>query len=291
MPTVLGYTESRKPQLARGMQMAHAETASDRTGWWVRTETVSEQQGKLLAVLNTREHHAIVVERSASGSFKIYDGPSQKIIEAGNRPAAIDAMLTSIDGQRSTGPVRIHLRGFESREGRGFTKSAELQLAGMGGPDRPIIATIEREAVTPEQLKAILSEKYKFEEIKVTKVSDPFLTELGEVGVDVEATVRPARGLKALMLRFRVILHEGVQMTQNLLAAIHARIARAFTMGEIQQVDADTLILTKTLIDDLKRISPDIKYVEGRVVHESKDVYIAENPDYQRDSATALAAA
>jgi len=232
------------------------------------------------------------VEQTASGSFRLYDGPSQKIVEAGNRPAAIDAMVTFMGRQKSAGPVRLHLRGFEPREGKGFTQSADLQLAGMGGGgDRTVVATIEHEAVSPEELRAILADKYKFDQIKVTKVSDPFLTEHGEVAVDLEATVRPARGVRALILRFRVILREGVQMTQALLTAIHGRIARAFTLGEIQQVDADTLILTKTLIDDLQRISPDIKYVEGRVVHESKDVYIAENPAPQCASGTALAAA
>jgi hypothetical protein len=291
MRAALGFSDAVKPEAARGMQLAHVETGSDRTGWWVRSDTVTEPQSRLLGALNTGGRHTIVIERTRSGSYHLYDGPSQKIIEAGNRPAAIDAMLTSMKDGKSDGPVRLHLRGFEPREGKGFTKSAELRLAGMGGETRQVTATIEHEPLTPEELKAMLIEKYKFDEIKVTKVSDPFLTERGEVGVDVEAEVKPVRGVKALLLRFRVILREGVQMTHELMAAIHMRITNAFKAGELQAGPEGTLFLTKTLIRDLERISPDIKYVEGRVVHESKDVYIGDNRNTQRASRVAVAAA
>jgi hypothetical protein len=257
----------------------------------VRTDVITEQQANLLRALDTEGRHTIVIERTRSGSYHLYDGPSQRIVEAGNRPAAIDAVLASMNGRKGAGPVRLHLRGFEPREGKGFTKSAELQLAGLGGEERTVTATIENEPLAPEELKAMLADKYRFDEIKITKVSDPFVTERGEVGVDVEAEVRPVRGLKALLLRFRVILREGVQMSQELLTAIKTRIMGAFGAGEIKEGAEGTLLLTSILIRDLERISPDIKYVEGRVVHESKDVYIGDNRYPRRGSGITRTAA
>jgi hypothetical protein len=291
MPAALGFTDAARPEVARGMQLKHAAARSDRTGWWVRTDVITEQQANLLRALDTEGRHTIVIERTRSGSYHLYDGPSQRIVEAGNRPAAIDAVLASMNGRKGAGPVRLHLRGFEPREGKGFTKSAELQLAGLGGEERTVTATIENEPLAPEELKAMLADKYRFDEIKITKVSDPFVTERGEVGVDVEAEVRPVRGLKALLLRFRVILREGVQMSQELLTAIKTRIMGAFGAGEIKEGAEGTLLLTSILIRDLERISPDIKYVEGRVVHESKDVYIGDNRYPRRGSGITRTAA
>jgi hypothetical protein len=189
----------------------------DRTGWSVRSEVVTEPQARILGALDNGGRHTIVIERTVTGSFHLYDGPSRRIIEAGNRPAAIDALMASVGEDNSgAGPVRLHLRGFGPREGQGFAKSAELQLAALGENKRTITVSIEDHPFSPDELKAILADSYKFDEIKVTKVSEPFVTERGETAVDVEAQVRPLRGFQKLLLRFRVILREGIQVTGEL---------------------------------------------------------------------------
>jgi hypothetical protein len=290
--TVLAFGDAAKPEAARGLQLAHACGSSDRTGWWVRTDVVTEPQARLLGVLGGRDQHTIVIQRTAAGIFQLFDGPSHRMIEAGNRPAAIDAMLASMGGSDS-GPIRLHLRGFEPWEGQGFVKSGELQLEALHAKERTITATIEDQThpLNTEELKAILAEKYKFDEIEITKISKPFLTERGETALDVEAKVKPVSGLKALILRFRIILREGAQATQELISAITLRIQTAFHSGEIQAAPDGTLLLTKVLIRDLERVHPDIKYVEGRVVHESKDIYVAHNRNPQLGFAIARAAA
>ncbi len=284
MPAVLGFTDAVKPQAARGLQLAQTAAVTDRTGWWVRTESVSPQQAGLLGALRADGSHVMVVERTRLGSYRLYDGASQRIVEAGNEPAAIDAMLFSMEGRQSSGPVRLHLRGFEPREGKGFTKSAELRLAGFGGEDRPITATIEDTPLSPDELKAMLVEKYRFNDIKITKISDTFVTEKGEVGVHVDAEVAPVHGFRALLVRFTVILREGVQMTQELLATIQSHIMNVFRTGAYAETSDGNLLLTHIIVKDLEKVSGDIKYVQVKITREAKDLYGDYHRDSQRDS-------
>ena len=98
----------------------------------MRTEGVTKQQASLLGALDTEGHHAIVIERTPSGSYALYDGPSQRIIEAGNRPAAIDAMLYSMNSSKAAGPVAsCSIRHcFTSRRAASSASSAQSHLSG-----------------------------------------------------------------------------------------------------------------------------------------------------------------
>jgi hypothetical protein len=218
------------------------------------------------------------VERNAAGTYTLYDGPSKRILQAGTQPGAADAVLAYIGPRQGKTPVRLYLRGFEPREAKGFVKSTELQLAGFDEPPR-LSATVEDSEIEPRQLKALLQEKYNFREARIRSVSEPFVTEEGLTGVHVDAEIPALRaGKPPLLVRIKVILRQGVEMTAQLMAAIRQRIISAFMSGEIR-VDEDTLLKTGVFVKTLERISPDVSYVEVKVVKEGKDLHIVRNRD------------
>jgi hypothetical protein len=127
---VLQYPVGRQSVTGRGLEANHIPAAIRRTGWWQHAGSLGPKETHLLSALNSDGSHAIVVERTLEGRYLLFDGPSKRILQADNQPAAIDAMIAYAGPGK--GPVRVHLRGFDARSAHGFTQSADLQLAGFG---------------------------------------------------------------------------------------------------------------------------------------------------------------
>jgi len=286
---VLSFVEGHAPAPGRGFELTQASAYSDRTGWWVGENSISDAQARLIRALDSTQEHAIVVQRNADGGYLLFDGPSKRIVVARTQPSATDAVAAYIHGKRASAaaPVRLHLRGFEPREARGFASSTELQLAGDGEPLR-LITTAERSEMAPEELKAMLTEKYNFREVKIKSISEPFVTEEGETGFHVDAEIAAANSAKPpLLVRITIMLKRGFQTTAQLLAEIRLRIMSALTSGEIQLGPDDTLLRTHAFIETLKSIHKDIGSVELKVTKEGKDLHIVRNWDAAADAGTA----
>ena len=277
MSEVLAFKASQQTAVVRGFTPEHVTTAVDRTGWWVNEGSLAEKQAVLLEHGYQNGSHAIIVERTADGGYMLFDGPSRRFLQANNEPAAIDALLSYTGAGKRAGPVRLHLRGFEPRAARGFTQSAELQMASFGETGE-IRATLETAEVDALKLKALLSEKYNFREVSIKEVSQPFVTENGEMAIHVDAEVAVFKAKEPLHVRFQIALKRGIQMTAEVVQQIKLTILNAFRGGEIRAADDGTLLLTQKIIGDLQRINPDISHVNARIVSkEVKDLYIVQN--------------
>jgi hypothetical protein len=269
MGDVLAFQGAHVPDAERGFQAGLASPSLRGSGWWVGDHSINPAQSRVVEALHSEHLHAIVVERTPDGHYMIFDGPSRRVIQANTQPAATDAVMAYIDPHGAARPVRLHLRGFEPREAKGLTQSAELQLAGFEEPPE-MTATVEGSDIPPERLKAFLTEQYNFREVTIRDISEPFVTPEGEVGVHVDADIAAVKPEHPpLRVRITVMLKKGLQMTADMLSAIRLRITSAFASGEIRVTSDDTLLMTHAFVKSLEKISPDIGYVEVKVTNGS----------------------
>jgi hypothetical protein len=280
----LNLTGAHRPSLARGFEPEHAPAYAEKAGWWTGGAKPSNGEGQLVDALNSKAVHTIVIERNGNAGYNVFDGPRQQIIHASTKPGTVDAVYALLDSERTPrGDVHLHFRGFDPREAKGFVQTARLHAEnGAHPPD--FTATVDDSKIDPAELKVILSEKYNFHEVSIQRISDPFLDTEGRTAIDVEASVKAANANKpSLLVRIRIVLKEGIQMTADLLATIKETILQAFSLHPGAFSD-DSIRMTATFVKSLEKAHPGIHSVEVKVTKEGKDVYIVRDQQIGRDA-------
>ncbi len=276
LPDSLNFTAAHHPSIDRGFEPEHAPAYAEKAGWWTGNANPSESQARLADALNSTKRHTIVIERNGNDGYSIFDGPRHQILHASTKPGTVDAVLTLLaDERKSDIGVHLHFRGFDPREAKGFVQTAELQAE--GGARRPeFTASLDDAEFDPADLKAFLAERYNFHEVEIQSVSKPFLTAEGKTAVDVEAKIPSATGKPSLLVRIRVVLKAGLEMTAELMNTIREAILTAFALHPVALPD-DSVIMTATFVKSLEKVNPKIDYVDLKVTKEGKDLHIVLN--------------
>jgi hypothetical protein len=109
------------------------------------------------------------------------------------------------------------------------------------------------------------------------------------MAVHVDAQIAVIKAQEPLHVRFLIAMKRGVELTAELIGRITETIRSAFRTGQLQVAQDNTLLLTGKILDDLRRIDPEISYVHARVSsREVKDLYIVLNREaLPRSSASA----
>jgi len=168
-------------------------------------------------------------------------------------------------------PVRIHLRGFDVRQGKGFLESAEFQ-AGEVKP-KVVARTIDEGRLTSSELSEILTKEYDFKNATIEEVGSIVEDQLGS-HLDVAAKI-PAKAVSKppLLVRIRIFFEKGFAVTQEVLSAILDKV-RNF---KAQFVPGPNGVLDPlaAFAADLERTHPGVK-LDIRLSKENKDIHIGD---------------
>lgn len=279
----LNLTERHRPSLARGFEPEHA-TYAQTAGWWTGSSNPSPGETQLLNALNSKSFHTIVIERNGNHGYTVFDGPRRQIIHASTKPGTVDAVYAIIDSERlAAADVHLHFRGFDPREAKGFVETAKLRAENGARPPE-FAATVDNADIDPTELKTILSEKYNFHEISIRSISDIFLDNEGRAAVDVNAAIRPVNANRpSLLVRIRIVLKTGIEMTVDLITMIKQTILQAFSMHP-EVLSDDSIRMTATFVKSLQGSNDAIHSVEVKVTREGKDMYIVRHQQPERSA-------
>ena len=271
LPDVLGFAGEAKPAELRGLQSAHLGSGGEAIGWRPSVTAVSPEDGAVLRAFDprkaagTQELKPFVITRKVDGSFVVVGGPAQRV-EAADLPSAIDAVTSSIRNGSVSGDVNLHFRGFDPRQAKGFVRTADLDLAESNVHPK-LYASVEN-SMTPEEMESLARDEFDFSRAETPRVIDQGVVEGGLQKIDLEVAV-PAReaAQPSMLLRIRIFLEQGLQMTSEILTSIH-QMLRSITS------DINTIAAGQRVLQDLRAIHPGIKGIELRLSRQSKDVLL-----------------
>ena len=279
---VLGFVGDAKPAERRGLESAHLGSGGEEIGWRPSVAAVSPDDGAVLRAFDPRKARAekltpVVITRSAEGRYVI--GSAAQRVEASDLPSAIDAVTSSIRNGSVPGDVNLHFRGFDSRQAKGFVRSAELDL-NESDVHPKLYASIET-SMNPEELGTLARDEFDFSRAESPRIVDQRLTSDGIQQVDVELAV-PAReaARPSLLLRIRIFVEQGFQRTGEILASIQ-RVVQSIAG------DLNTIVAGQNVLRDLKTLHPGLKGIELRLSRQSKDVLLVHFHNRIHDSRTA----
>jgi hypothetical protein len=265
---VLGFVGEAKPAALRGLQSAHLGSGGEEIGWRLSHAAISPEDGAVLRAFDPRNKGAgkltpLVITRSTDGSYVVVGGPTRRF-EASDLPSAVDAVTSSIRSGSVSGDVNLHFRGFDSRQAKGFVRTAELDLNESDFHPK-LYASIET-SMNPEELARLSRDEFDFSRAESPQVVAQDLTEEGIQKVDLEVSV-PAReaARPSLLLRIRIFFEQGFQLTSEILASIQ-QVVRAIAG------DLNTIMAGQRVLRDLRTIHPGVKGIELRLSRQSKDV-------------------
>lgn len=274
LPDSLNFTAAHHPSPGRGFQPEHAPAYAEKAGWWLPNENPSGPQVRLAEALNSSTRHTIVVERSGNDGYTIFDGPRHQILHASTKPGTVDAVFALLDNQpAAAAKIHLHFRGFDPREAKGFVQTAELQSEGAAHRVE-FTASVEDAEFDPDDLKAFLQEHYNFHEVEIQNVSQPFVTPQGQTGIDVDAKIAAVDTAKPpLLVRIRIILKAGFEMTADLLVSIKQAISNILAVRAA--ASDESVLATATFVKVLEKIDSRIDYVHVKVTDHGKKLYLA----------------
>jgi hypothetical protein len=274
LPQALGFTADVHPPSTRGYQELREVPGLGNTGWKVTQEEVGGRQSEILYALTDPNAHAIVVSRQANGNYLVAHSASKLLVDSSDLPSAVDAVTSCINAEaQADSKVTVYLAGFETRQGRGFAHSLEMNV-----PEEQrikITAAIEGDPIPPEDLSRILKEDYDLAKAKVT-VRESAEQNAIDVSLDVPAK---SAAKPTLLVRLRIWLNDGVMATTELLQSVQSVIARwQLTLTNASE-KINLLFAHKALLHDLQTVHPGIKSIDVNFSREGRDILHADNLD------------
>jgi hypothetical protein len=280
---VLGFVGDAKPAEMRGLQSAHLGSGGEEIGWRPSATAVSPNDGAVLRAFDPRKAGIgnltpLVITRNSDASYVIVGGTVQRL-EASDLPSAIDAVTSTVRSGSISGDVNLHFRGFDSRQAKGFVRTAELDL-NESNVHSKLYASVETN-MNPGEMGSLSRAEFDFSRAESPRVVARGLTEEGIQKIDLEVRV-PAReaALPSLMLRIRIFFEQGIQLTSEVLASIQ-QVVRGLSS------DLNTIMAGQKVLKDLRTIHPGIKGIELRLSRQSKDVLLVHLHNQGRGEAKA----
>lgn len=270
---LLGFRDDIRPSAARGLDRTMARNTLDRSGYRIGAGEPSSDQRALFDMLSSDSHRAVVVEKlQGTDTYVISQNSTRQIFEAHDLASAQDAVTACMRRAAfDEKPLRIHLRGFDARQGKGFLDSAEFQA----GEVKPRISarTIDEGRLTSSELREILTKDYDFKNATIEQIGSILEDEAGsEVRFEAKIPAKVA-SKPPLLLRIRIVFERTVAMTQEMVSLIFAKVKSFIAQfnpdvgGSFDQVSA--------FVADLERTHPGVK-LDIRFSKEAKDIHIGD---------------
>lgn len=259
----------------RGLSPAHVPGSMKELGWRSADHPPTPQQVEITASVSQGGAPAYVLERNDAGAFALYGAHERPVLLAGSAVSAFDALTNVMRSTEAGSAVRLHMRGLEAHQAKGFLQSVELRL-----PERlrnRIAGTLDDGRMPPRDLKRILANDYEFSRARIERVSNPVLTPRG-TQVDVHLQV-PGRSTRAgsLAVRIRLLFKAALEVTEQTVSAIRSQISSWVAALKPGISPADLAVAVKGLEADLRRAHPHLTGVDMMLSREGQDIIITEH--------------
>jgi len=266
----LGFDAEIHPETLRGFQTDQAPGPLSDIGWRRSEKTLADSDAKFLHRLGGKKNHVVLVARDSNGTYVIAAPPAAPV-QASDLASSFDA-VRALTRDTSGEGVHVHLRGFDYRQAEGFMRNLEDHT----DLDATIVSTDE--CVTPEELAAILKNKYDISKAEI--VSDPEVV-IGADGhpQEIVAEIKiPAKepGVRAVILRIRATIENILGMSQQALAQFKAKLLVALqnmaSQPEMARQTEDVGFIAKNLVEELRR-DKTFAQVRAEVKHDNKTLF------------------
>jgi len=273
-PDSLGFTTEVRPSAVRGLDPDLTPKAVETTGYRSGRQTSSDELAIVELLASTRSSGIVVDRDKSTGVFLIFHGGSRRVFEAQDVASAQDAVISCMRRAAEDGlPVRVHLRGLDPRQARGFIDSAELHLDDLKPTE--VIATVDDAGLSSTELSDILRQNYDFEHATIGDI--PTILNPSDRQIDIDITVpHKTQSKPPLLVRIRIFFEQGIQLTQDVFATLGNAVAQwarslANVSDSIQMISS-----ASSLARELRSIHPGIR-LQIQLSRESKDLYIVHN--------------
>jgi hypothetical protein len=245
------------PVGTRGLTARHLPAGVEEIGWHYTDSVPNAGQVETIRALADPQSPVWILERADNGTLSIYSDGGRTVLTAGNTVSGADAvadLITSADPQ--IGPIRVHVRGFDTNQAKGLMQSVETRLPREYRGR--LAGTVEDRLLGPQDLKRVMAADYDFARARVNRVSDAVRTSEG-IRFDMEASVPALRvGKPPLLMRFKLLFRSVFEVPAQLKASAE-RLIRTWVLGIDAGLSPGALGAAKQRLRmDLKSVHPQL---------------------------------
>ena len=120
---------STAPIGTRGLTARHVPASVEGIGWRYTDVAPTAGQVETIRALADPQSPVWILERASNGTLSIYSESGRPVLTAGNTASGADALADLIrSAAAQDGAIRVHVRGLDTNQARGFMQSVETRL-------------------------------------------------------------------------------------------------------------------------------------------------------------------